>query len=241
MKDFSKSPEPGTPDVIGHRGCPVRFPDNTVAGIEAGLLAVGAVEVDVRVTSDGVLVLSHDPDLAGRVVADTPWSDLRGVDLGAGTRPATLEEVLERFPSGAFDLEVKNDPSQPGFDPTRRTAVDVARLSRSQDMVTSFDWESVDRVRSDVPGVTTGLLLDRPVSVADAVDHARSRGHRAVLPRWNLIEATDVLIAREAGLRILTWTVDDPRVARELVGIGVDGIITNDPEHMVRQLRGGVG
>jgi glycerophosphoryl diester phosphodiesterase len=189
----------------------------------------------------GVLVLSHDPDLAGKTVAETLWSELCDADLGGGARPTTLEAVLARFPEGAFDLEVKNDPAEPGFDPTRGAAVEVARLARHQDIVTSFDWESVDRVLSDVPGTSTGLLLDHPAAVLDAVAHARALGHRAVLPRWTMIEETGVRAAHEAGLRILTWTVDDPAVARELVATGVDGIITNDPESMIEQFTGGVG
>ena len=239
MKNFSKSPEFGTVDVVGHRGCPARFPDNTAAGIEAGLRSVGMVEVDVRVTSDGVLVLSHDPDLGGNVVSECRWSDLRGVDVGAGERPVALGDVLARFGDGAFDLEVKNDPSEPGFDPSRASAVAVARLARPQDIVTSFDWESVDRVRSDEPRVATGLLLDHPVPVADAIEHARFHGHRAVLPRWTMVDEAEVRSAREAGLRVLVWTVDDPASGRELAALGVDGIITNDPEAMENELTGG--
>ncbi len=218
----------------------MRFPDNTSAGIEVGLRAVGMVEVDVRVTSDGVLVLSHDPDLVGEIVSENRWSDLRELDVGAGERPAALGDILARFPGGAFDLEVKNDPSEPGFDPTRSSAVAVARLARRQDMVTSFDWESVDRVRSEGLRVTTGLLVDHPVPVAEAIEHARSRGHRAVLPRWTMIDDEGVRAARDAGLRVVVWTVDDPAVGRELAALGVDGIITNDPEAMSHELTGGV-
>ena len=240
MKNFSKSPESGSVDVIGHRGCPVRFPDNTLAGIEAGLRSVGMVEIDVRVTSDGVLVLSHDPDMAGEIVSENRWSDLRDIDLGGGERPVTLGHILARFPDGAFDLEVKNDPSEPGFDPTRGLAVAVARLARAQDIVTSFDWESADSVRSEGLAVTTGLLVDRPVPVTDAIEHARAHGHRAVLPRWTMIDEADVRAARDAGLRVVVWTVDDRAVGRELAALGVDGSIPNDPEPMSDELTGGV-
>lgn len=217
----------------------MRFPDNTLPGIEAGLRSVGMVEVDIRATSDGVLILSHDPDLAGKVVSESRWSDLRDVDVGAGQRAVALRDVLARFGDGAFDLEVKNDPAEPGFDPARASAVAVARLARAQDIVTSFDWESVDRVRFEEPAVTTGLLLDHPGALAGAIEHARSRGHRAVMPRWTMIDETGVRAAREAGLRLVVWTVDDPAVGRELAALGVDGIITNDPETMRDEMTGG--
>jgi glycerophosphoryl diester phosphodiesterase len=93
-------------DVVGHRGWPRRFPDNTLAGMGAAFGVVDMVETDVRRTADGVLVLSHDPSLLGLVVAESTWADLAQVDLGGGLRPIRLDEALAAFPDRRFDLEV---------------------------------------------------------------------------------------------------------------------------------------
>jgi len=68
--------------VIGHRGWPTRYPDNVIEGIAAALEVADMVEVDVRVSGDHHLVLSHDAALGGLPVVETPWAILAGVDLG---------------------------------------------------------------------------------------------------------------------------------------------------------------
>ena len=82
------------PVVVGHRGWPRRFPDNTLTGFLAASAVADAIELDVRRSADGKLVLSHDPTLAGLVVSETPWSVLAELDLGDGHKPALLDEAL---------------------------------------------------------------------------------------------------------------------------------------------------
>ena len=94
--------------VVGHRGWPTRFPDNTLSGLLAAADVVDAVEIDVRRSADGKLVLAHDPLLGGLVVSDTPWSTLMELDLGDGHHPILLDEALAALPGTPVQLEVKN-------------------------------------------------------------------------------------------------------------------------------------
>ena len=80
--------------VVGHRGWPARFPDNCLAGIMAAGEVSDMVEIDLRLTADGVVVLSHDLELGGRLVGESRWSELEGVDLGGGHRPLRLADLL---------------------------------------------------------------------------------------------------------------------------------------------------
>ena len=222
--------------VIGHRGWPTRYPDNVLEGIAAALEVADMVEVDVRVTGDRQLVLSHDAVLGGLSVAETPWAAMAEVDLGGGFRPATLEQLLDRFPLSRFNLEVKNSPGDPGFDPEHGGALRTAALARPGDLLSCFFWPSMDAVRLSFPGVATGLLVDADWDVAGAVDHALAKGHVAIIPHWELALRSGPAchIAAEAGLTVAVWTLNDPSLIDELESIGVTAIITDDPGELRR-------
>jgi glycerophosphoryl diester phosphodiesterase len=224
--------------IIGHRGWSARFPDNTLAGIEAAIGVADMVETDVRRTGDGRLVLSHDPELGGHLVSATPWSRLREMDLGGGLHPLLLEDLLTAVPTLPLNLEVKNSPAQPGFEPDHALALETAALARDRDLLTCFYWPSVDAVRQTDSKVATGLLLDEGGSIEDAIAHALRQGHRVVVPHFALAlgEIEAVGRARAAGLEVSVWTVNDPSVARKLVDAGVTGIITDDPGLMRAEL-----
>jgi glycerophosphoryl diester phosphodiesterase len=221
--------------VIGHRGWPTRYPDNVLAGIEAALTVADMVEVDIRASADGTLVLSHDPVMNGRVVAETTWETLSQLDLG-GFPPASLDQLLQRFPGSPFNLEVKNDPDEAGFDPDHEVALRTASAARPGDLLTCFDWATMDSVRRFAPAVATGLLVDAGWNLAGAVDHALAKGHIAVVAHWELALRSGpiVMAAAEAGITISVWTLNDPGRVGELASIGVTAIITDDPGELRR-------
>lgn len=219
--------------VWGHRGWPTRFPDNTEAGIRTAATVAAGVEVDVRRSVDGQLVLSHDPLLGGFQVADTRWDWLCEVDLG-GHRPALLDQILDL--AVPLDLEVKNDPEEPGFDAAHRIGREVADRARPGDLVTSFWWPTMDAVRRSHPDVSTALLLWGPVDPIDAVRHAVDHGHGAVVPEHTQVTAEVVDFVRSEGLGLITWTVNDSVEATRLAELGVDAIITDRPGEMIAAL-----
>lgn len=230
---FSRSPR-----VAGHRGWRTRFPDNTLAGLVAAGAEVGAVEVDVRRTGDGRLILSHDPVVGGMRVAETAWDELRSLDLGDGHRPCTLAEALAALPGVAVDLEVKNLPHEPGYEPDHRVAVETAGMARPGDVVTGFNWAAMDAVRREVPSVPTGLLVGREEDFDGAVRWAAGAGHGSVAPERRILlgRPERVEACRAEGLAVVAWTVDDPAEARWLAEAGVDAIITDDPGAIRRAL-----
>lgn len=210
--------------VIGHRGWPSRYPDNTLSGLLAAATVTDRVEVDVRRSGDGKLVLSHEPDLGGHVVAATPWSVLAGLDLGGGHHPALLDEALAALPGVGFQLEVKNWPGDPGYEPDHRLALETAERSRPDDVVTGFNWETLALVHRVFPDVATGVAIAAPIALGEAVRHCLEVGHVALVPDQALVTE-----AVGSELAVFPWTVNDPSRAAELVGLGVAGIITDDP------------
>ncbi|MDX1469756.1 MAG: glycerophosphodiester phosphodiesterase [Acidimicrobiia bacterium] len=220
-------------EVVGHRGWPSRYPDNTLAGFIAVAGVASAVELDVRRSSDGKLVLSHDPVLSGHLVHRTPWSILAELDLGEGHHPALLDEVLAALPETPVQLEVKNDPNEPAFEPDHRLALETAERARPGDIVTSFNRETLKRVRREYPDIRTGLAIQLPTLVDEALSHCRETGHVALVPWAPLV--TDPV---PEDVAVYPWTVNEPSRAIELVELSVSGIITDDAATIAEAIRG---
>ena len=132
---------------MAHRGASRAEPENTLAAFRrAGEMGGDAVELDVRRTSDGVLVIHHNPHLPDeRLVAHTAYADL----------PAsvpTLGEALDACAGMWVNVEIKNDPEEPDFDPTDMIADETVAnlLARHDDerwLISCFRIETVDRCR----------------------------------------------------------------------------------------------
>ena len=222
--------------VIGHRGNPDRFPDNSLAGIISGLEIAGAVEVDVRLSGDGHLVLSHDPSVSGVVIAESTWMELSEIDLGGGHRLCLLDEVLAL--GGHIDLEVKNLPGQPGFHEDGRLALMVASRARPEDVVTSFYWPDMDIVRRLAPDVETGLLVGDLGSVDDALRYCRSGGHGVIAVAASLMDEEVCDRADRQGVAVVCWTVNERPLAFELARQGASAIISDRPQYILGGFRG---
>ena len=220
--------------IIAHRGASRRAPENTVGAFTlARELGSDAVELDVRTSADGVLVVHHDPRLPdGRALCDTPYAEL------PATVP-TLDDALDACGDLIVNVEVKNDPHEPDHDPTGRRAIDTARLLTrriaagtppAKFLVSSFDRATIDIVRREEPRVGTALLVvavdDTTLLCADLAAH----GHAALHPHHVAVTRGDVDAAHRAGIRVNVWTCDDPVRMTELISWGTDGICTNVPD-----------
>ena len=230
-----------TPLVIAHRGASRDFPENTVAAFR-GAVDQGAdwIELDVRRTADGVLVVTHDPTVP---VGDSSMTEtLRPVSgLAAADLPPsvpTLADALAASEHLGVNVEIKNDEQEPGFDPQRRIADAVleviaasGRPARAPVLVSSFDLRSVERVRALDPDLPTGLLTVTlpPERVERVVELAVSHGCVALHPGWWDVDEHLVATAHDAGLAVNVWTVDEPEHLAQLAALGVDGLITNVP------------
>lgn len=227
--------------VVAHRGASGTAPENTVAAFELAR-AHGAdwVELDVRRSADDVLVVHHDAHTAdGRVVARTPAAEL-GADV------ATLAEAFEAASGMGVNVEIKNDPADPGYDAEHQISVAVAGLVsayRGYDavLVSSFNVESLNRIRAIDPDLATAVLFYDAVSAPQWVDRASALGHNGIHPYYGLVDAALVDSAHLAGLTVGAWTVNDESTMAELVEMGVDAIITDYPDaarRVVDALRG---
>jgi glycerophosphoryl diester phosphodiesterase len=226
----------GVTSVIAHRGASRAEPENTLAAFRrAAAMGADMVELDVRRSRDGLLVVHHDPFLPdGRAIALTDAGDLPG-------SVPSLEAALEACAGMAVNIEIKNDPGPPGFEEARGLSDDVVALilgrgEADRVLVSSFDLPSLTRVRAITPDVATAHLVT--TAGDDAVEVLVAGRHQALHPWWQTVTSDLVAQCHESGVAINVWTCDDPEAMVRLAGWGVDGICTNVPDIAVAALRG---
>ena len=213
--------------VIAHRGASRVERENTVAAfLRAAEMGADAVELDVRRTADGVLVVHHDPHVDGHAVNATTRAELPA-------HVPTLAEALEACAGMWVNVEIKNDPEEPDFDPADRIADETVQLLvdlgvDERWLISSFRMETIDRCRALVPTIRTAWLCS--VVPAGTVRRLVGSGHAALHPWVGLLTRELVEECHAAGVAVNTWTCDDPDRMRELVEWRIDGICTNVPD-----------
>lgn len=242
-------PADAFPVVVAHRGASSTRPENTIPSFEEAIrLGAGILEFDVRLSSDRVPVVIHDPAVDRTTDGTGSVHELTALELAslnAGTDaeptpPPTLAEVL-RCVSGraAIAVEIKNIPGEPAFEPTRETIVEAvhAELERQAFegavLIISFNPSSIAASKALAPEVPTGFLTTDLVPPREALAYAASAGHDMVLPGTRAsIPAGPAFVdeVHAAGLLLGTWTVDDPDTVRMLFDRGFDAVASNDPE-----------
>jgi glycerophosphoryl diester phosphodiesterase len=228
------------PLLYAHRGASADAPENTVAAFRlAREQGADGVELDVRRSADGDLVVHHDAALPdGRIIVEVPT-------VALPVSVPSLSEALDACEGLVVNVEIKNSPLDPDHDPELALAKDVVALLRERGgrdrvLVSSFDLATVDRVRALGDVATAFLTFIDPVGAA-AVALAADRGHIAIHPHQATVDGDFVALAHDAGLEVNVWTVDDPERIRQLADAGVDGIVTNVPARAREALRAARG
>jgi glycerophosphoryl diester phosphodiesterase len=210
---------------IAHRGVPGELLENTLPGfmlaIERG---ADAIELDVHLSSDAVVVVHHDAVVLAHAIANTSWRDLSHLVLTGGERIPRLQDVLEAVGNrAAVYIELKGGRGEDEI-------VEVARRSGQRWAVHSFDHGAMARVARRAPGIPRGVLLDKDI-VEPVKELHRAVGRvlpRDVWPHWSLVDREFMLEASELALRVIPWTVNSADTARQLLALGVEGICTDD-------------
>src|SRR5437588_2124515 len=245
----SKIDRQNWPAIVAHRGASATHPENTLGSFLAAADAgADMVELDVRLTADRVPVVLHDLDVSrttggSGLVHLMSLHELKQLDATGGRGPReeipTLREVLEAL-SGrvAIDLEVKNLPSEPSFDSPREAIVGESLKVIEETafdgivLVSSFNWLSIERAKQSSPDFPTGLITTADVDPWAALVYVGAKGHDLLLPQAAALSTAGeafVEAAHAKGIRVGTWTVDDPEAVDRMFAMGVDAIATNDP------------
>ncbi|MDP1899088.1 MAG: glycerophosphodiester phosphodiesterase [Rubrivivax sp.] len=227
---------------IAHRGAGKLAPENTLAAFRVGAShGYRAFECDVKLSADGVPFLLHDATLDRTtpergVAAERPWSELSRIDAGgwhsrafAGEPLPSLDAVARYVQRNGFALNLEIKPT-PGQEQHTGTVVGQAcaqlwQGSEAPLLFSSFRPEALAGAREAAPLVPRALLVDTPWP--GWFEMAQSLGCVAVVTHYSLMDASLIGRLQGAGLRALCYTVNDPAEARRLVGLGIDGLITD--------------
>ncbi len=253
--------------VIPHGGGDGLFPENTlVAYRETMAMGADVVDVDLRISSDGVVIAFHDPTV-DRITGSTgnvrqmTYAQLAALDAGwgftssgtggnpAGSHPyraqgvqiPTFESILDEFPTTLLSLDLKDeslDMVQPVCDELRSHGRlnDVFVGSNSDPQILEF--------RRRCPDVRTSAIMNDVYAARDA----RASGDTAFVPAVTvdqppfriegrrLVDADSLAWSHEHGIAILTWVVNDEADMQFLIDIGVDGIYTSFPDRLMKLL-----
>jgi glycerophosphoryl diester phosphodiesterase len=243
------------PLIIAHRGDSAHRPENTLAAFASALeLGAELVEMDVQLSRDGVVVVIHDPTVdrttngRGRV-REMTLRDLRRLSAGypvqfgstfAGERVPTLAEALALVRERARAMvEIKSDSvtedEESGIEAL--AVADVRRLGMEKDVaLISFDRRALVRCRKLGPEIARGHVFDRG-KPGDFLAGAREAGCEVVMPHKRLLSDELRDRAREAGLKVATWVVDNPAELAALGRYDLFGIGSNRPGVMLDALR----
>jgi glycerophosphoryl diester phosphodiesterase len=244
------------PLIIGHRGASAIAPENTMAAFREAL-AVGAdgIEFDVRLTRDGVPVVIHDSTLRRtgglpQRVADLTWTEISKIDVGswfagpfANETVPSLAELFTLFQSNnsTLYLEMKCDSAseQRSLAEACARAIDEHSL-KDRVLVECFQLPALKILKEIDPEIGTVALfepaLTNPSVLSDQriIKQAMDVGAIALALHRRLARERLMQKAKDAGLHVAVWTVDDPRWIERARAAGIDALITNNPEAMIR-------
>ena len=228
--------------VIAHRGASGERPENTMAAFALAVeQGADMIETDLHRTRDGAIVIAHDERLPGLSgigeIGRASLAELRALDLGAGERVPTLDELLDGFAARIpLNLEIKRggEGTYPGLEVEVLAALAARGLGPSI-LFSSFHDAVLRRLREADPGARLGVLVSARAP-SDWLARCEAVGAEAV-HFWKGIAAPEAIEAAHArGLAVHVYTVDDPVEMRDLLERGCDGLFTNYPARMRRLL-----
>lgn len=257
---FADAPRPL---VIAHQGGDGLRPGNTLAAFEhAASLGVDVLEMDIHATADGVLVVNHDATVdrttdGHGAIREMTLAEVQALDAayrwspdggqtfpyrGQGIRIPTLEEVFRAFPGYRMNIEIKPD------DPAVAEALCAlihAHGMTERVLVASFHPRAMGAFRRACPEVATSLHPDE-IKVLYGLALTRltavytPQGVAVQVPeRWSnlpVLIPRFVQAAHRRGLQVHGWTINEPEDMERLLALGVDGIITDYPDRLLRLL-----
>ena len=222
--------------MIGHRGAAASAPENTLEGIRAAALCkADYVELDVRLSRDGELVLMHDESVdrttnGKGLVEDLSLKELKALlvkgpagSISEGLRIATLKEAVHLAADLKLGLVV--EMKEEGLE-----ALVAEALTVKKSIVTSFYHSSLCEL-SDISDLMTGIIISSlPINPVQLAVLARAR---AIFPKR--VNARMIKEAHQQNISVFPWTINGREKARWLLRLGADGLVTDDP-CMIREV-----
>jgi glycerophosphoryl diester phosphodiesterase len=236
-----------TPWIIGHRGYPAKYPENTLAAYQAAI-AAGAImiELDVMLSRDRKLVVIHDATLErttnGRgAVADFTLAELKRLDAGsrfdaafADQQLPGLSEVLDLVNDRAYvNIEIKSNAyeSHHPADAVEKQVVELLRRKKLLDsgMISSFDVNILEQIASMKAAPAIAFISNKPAG-KNTVKMCTRLNVFSWHPDYKIVTPKQVDMMHASGIKVFPYNVDTLEDFIMMRDMKVDGVITNDPE-----------
>lgn len=249
-----------TPLVIAHRGASGYAPENTLAAVQKALdMNADLIEVDIHLSKDGELIVIHDATLerttngAGEVVKKNV-SDLKTLDAGSwfgdefkGEPIPTLKEVMELINGQSVILiEIKKGKAG-NYQGIEQKTVDLIRelKAESWSIVQSFESEAVKNTYDIAPDIEVHKLIVRDFPFIPLYHDGTFRTGsvysfdyaKAINPYYRLITQRFINQTHKRGMKVFTYTVNEEADIQRMIEMGVDGIITNYPDRVTKEVQ----
>jgi glycerophosphoryl diester phosphodiesterase len=216
---------------VGHRGAKAYETENTLDSFRKAIeLGANAVELDVRISSDGKLVISHDENLNRVFNKDVRLNEatLKELKQLTGNRLATLDEAL-RF----IDKKVEKilvDLKEAGYE---GRVLDLIREENLEDrvIVVSLHKEALSQVRNLDKKIETGLIYAK---FKKPIDTALNLKAQYLVPLYRFVHRRDVQKAHKNNLKVIVWTINTKKEVQNYIAKGVDGIATDKPDIFIK-------
>jgi glycerophosphoryl diester phosphodiesterase len=233
--------------VFGHRGASGYVPQNTLPAFELAVeQGADGVEFDVHLSADGYPVVIHDFSVdhttnGQGMVSEMTLEQLKALDAGAwldskfaGTRVPTLDEVFSVLGDGML-INVEIKPETPRIE--HIVGETIMRFGlQDRVIVSSFNPDILKRFRAVMPEVAVGLLY-APMEGVDPLQVLSEMRHEAVHPYHEMIDTEYMAWAKDEGYAVNTWTVNDAARAMVLRDLGVNVVMTDTPDVILKALR----
>lgn len=212
--------------IIAHRGASFFEPENTLRAIKRAIeMNADFVEIDVRMSKDKELVVMHDADInrttnGSGLVKDLKLSELKTLDAGLGDVIPTLDEVITCVKNKiGLVIEIK----EPGTE--IKVLEKIAENKLENTILTSFYHKSIKNAKELNPSINAGIIFAcQPVNVNQMAFNANAN---IIFPSYRYMNIEMVKKAKEHGILVYPWTIDDPLIFEKFAKMGVDGIVTN--------------
>jgi glycerophosphoryl diester phosphodiesterase len=219
---------------IGHRGARAYEPENTIRSFKKAIeISVDAVELDVRETKDGQLIVIHDPDVkrttdGNGLVSELTLKEIKGFSTEKGEKIPTLEEALDFLDK---KVKVLIELKEAGVEKEVLALVHEKRLEKNV-IVTSFLEDALRKVRELDKDIETGLIYARHKNPLKAALELKAQ---YLVAFYRFTHTANVQKAHENGLKVIVWTVNTPEEVAEMAKKGVDGIASDKPDILMQQ------
>ncbi|TCC43017.1 glycerophosphodiester phosphodiesterase [Kribbella sindirgiensis] len=216
--------------ITGHRGALGTEPENTLRSFRRAVAdGCDEIELDLRVTADGELVIMHDATVdrttsGSGAVEELMLAEIRALDAGLGEQVPTWAETVAAI-DVRFQAEIKAEAAVPLL----AQSLKADRSLAERTLVTSFHPEILLAVREAFPDVTTGHIFGRTPEIAEVITRTRAAGASWALCGIAGLTVEAVAELHAAGLNVTAWPVPDTETLATAVTLGADGITTDNP------------